>query len=1806
MPPARTSFNKSVEASGGSSRIQGGEQPLRLAESQEGEGNTNSQHQDQQQGSQQEQQQVPLEGANGAKNYTEDAEKDDERETDMIDVHKANKDLDALCAGDCADGAEANGIASKKQDEKINGEDADANSHMEGVEIETAKDEKSEARTEDIVMKNSELPAAVMGPAMLTSQVQRKASEASAASATASSSSVASKHLEVHVNEEDDQLLYGARSAYVADSLDVANRFEIIMRVENFHKTREEFMNRQNGALSIRSEPVVTPDGFKFGLMLFPNGIAAKPNLLALFLEWCDPAEELQRRLGADYSRKIDYRLEVVKHPLPPPVRLGSKRKRQDVKTSSATPTSLKPSKPGDQQDDSAPANGDAIDSIDDVGESAAKRAATDEGNKPVSAQDISHRMEDVPGPNGNQDDCVPDSKEIDKENASVASPNGSPKPNGVDHESPSGTEALREAPPSSENILTERNGVNLMDIVNESLEEDGENSLTGTSATLSAVTPSFNTTLKCDFSSTDDWRAKNTDWGSNELISVDHLKVENGLLDADGALVLRAVATPYFDRSHYDTKEATGKVGLENDGATCYLNSLLQTLFMTKRLRREVYDLDTTHEKAKNGVALELQRLFWQLQTSDMSVSTRNLTTAFGWKSAFLFRQHDVQEMNRELVDKLEERMKGTSSENLIKELYTGKMRSYIKCINVNFESARDEEFYDIQLDVKNMQNVYEAFAKYIEVERLEGDNQYEAEGHGKQDAHKGVGFLSFPPVLNLHLKRFEFDLMTEMTVKINDEFRFPVHMRLDQFLHESVRRSDEEIEADPQYEYVLHSVLVHWGDVNSGHYYAFINDMTQDGLSGEFKSRWLKFDDEKVFPASKEMAVSNNFGGHSPDRYTSHGNAYMLVYIRKDALSDVLMDVPEESVPRALLDRFQKDEEEERLRQEEEDRKRATVCFRYITHKTLRKFYGYERGPRFKDLIDFFRERDSKQIELKKKSTVEDLLKQLAPTVDAKDWRQVRIWTLISRENNSFRVDKAYGEPDANMTLSEVFNFSSAQMMPKCDIFVEGWEASVPLSEMGKPTPALPPWPLPEDFCLIFFRQWRPGPVGIPKKLEHVGHALISKHASYSDVVVQIAKEILPKIGVKDAPSDESKYNLWELWTTRNINVLKDGDGFIAENNLMHGDIVIFEILPETEDKEAQTNDNAKSDAIESKATSQLENEKAEVLKDAEPTLQELEVQKEGSNSNKNVKEDIAETDEISKAVALDKTPTVFFDKVIFNSEPEDTKLEPRCSRAASCLEVLDDQRQVAEFGPIRVRGDFNLLTSVSSYVRALDLRFVVSVVNRLSGDMDTAIRMELTHTMKTSKARSHVAHALALLGIINKEDQDRLRLCTFNNHITERKFSIDEPTSSVVPSDNLHRTVRQSIFQSQDGLQEYLLGYELLPCHHEQVDRVVEAHYIQNTYPRTSVALAFLESSHDALEQGYKLLGDSFLKQLGCPPDSKSVRWIVEESGEVQNVYGLRDVGDPMKSLHIMDRTRASHSLRIVADLVHQDELSLEVDPGILLCVDQQNQTLSRNSSDLPFSRPLSSIADSQPSPLASPLRPSSNDGEDDDLASKTNGMDDTKSDANGRDGDVDMDAETTEAEGESKADEPTGAGVAPPEVSSTPPPPPSVQAPSLSSSPPASATGSSSPAGGMLVPRLVVVRHFHSPTPSKLKRAKIFGLPLTLIVRSGDTSKDLLNRATKRLGLEAEDTQTWRLALMNAVDPSCWSWLDAEGEGDEDLRADADIFADTMTYPVLGLFHPNPQRETSKVKGGLLSKGFRSDLHSPTITSRPLPE
>lgn len=82
-----------------------------------------------------------------------------------------------------------------------------------------------------------------------------------------------------------------------------------------------------------------------------------------------------------------------------------------------------------------------------------------------------------------------------------------------------------------------------------------------------------------------------------------------------------------------------------------------------------------------------------------------------------------------------------------------------------------------------------------------MDGENKYMAEGHGLQDACKGVSFESFPPVLHLQLKRFEYDMQRDTMVKvrysemnsfgthtnkqmqINDHHVFPDQINLDEF---------------------------------------------------------------------------------------------------------------------------------------------------------------------------------------------------------------------------------------------------------------------------------------------------------------------------------------------------------------------------------------------------------------------------------------------------------------------------------------------------------------------------------------------------------------------------------------------------------------------------------------------------------------------------------------------------------------------------------------------------------------------------------------------------------------------------------------------------------------------------------------------------------------------------------------------------------------------------------------------------------------------------------------------------------------
>lgn len=94
--------------------------------------------------------------------------------------------------------------------------------------------------------------------------------------------------------------------------------------------------------------------------------------------------------------------------------------------------------------------------------------------------------------------------------------------------------------------------------------------------------------------------------------------------------------------------------------GATCYMNSLLQMFYHMPRFRQAVYHMPTTEaEDPKKSISLSLKNLFYNLQYSSTPVSAKDLISSFGWGTADAFQQHDVEEFELKLCEKLEEKMK-------------------------------------------------------------------------------------------------------------------------------------------------------------------------------------------------------------------------------------------------------------------------------------------------------------------------------------------------------------------------------------------------------------------------------------------------------------------------------------------------------------------------------------------------------------------------------------------------------------------------------------------------------------------------------------------------------------------------------------------------------------------------------------------------------------------------------------------------------------------------------------------------------------------------------------------------------------------------------------------------------------------------------------------------------------------------------------------------------------------------------------------------------------------------------------------
>ena len=83
-------------------------------------------------------------------------------------------------------------------------------------------------------------------------------------------------------------------------------------------------------------------------------------------------------------------------------------------------------------------------------------------------------------------------------------------------------------------------------------------------------------------------FEGKENDWGFTQFVSLH--EIMDPLLGflVDDALKLKVkIKVEHPDSYLYNSKRETGFVGLKNQGATCYMNSLLQTLYNINYFRQ-------------------------------------------------------------------------------------------------------------------------------------------------------------------------------------------------------------------------------------------------------------------------------------------------------------------------------------------------------------------------------------------------------------------------------------------------------------------------------------------------------------------------------------------------------------------------------------------------------------------------------------------------------------------------------------------------------------------------------------------------------------------------------------------------------------------------------------------------------------------------------------------------------------------------------------------------------------------------------------------------------------------------------------------------------------------------------------------------------------------------------------------------------------------------------------------------------------------------------------------------------------------
>lgn len=385
--------------------------------------------------------------------------------------------------------------------------------------------------------------------------------------------------------------------------------------------------------------------------------------------------------------------------------------------------------------------------------------------------------------------------------------------------------------------------------------------------------------------------------------------------------------------------RPTNGFVGLKNAGATCYMNSVLQQLFMTDPIRRAILEVNAggeddipddfdededvqqtkiSDEKPEEqqktyhlGVLRHIQHIFGHLSKSDLQY---HVPKRF-WKHfrlqgepLNLREQQDALEFLASVADSIDEAMKAIGAQPIISKVMGGAYADQKICKGCPHRYSRSQSFLTLNIDIRNQHNLLESLEQYVKGDLLEGANAYHCERCDKKvDTVKRMCIKKLPPILAIQLKRFDYDWERDCAVKFNDYFEFPQQLDMEPYTVHGLARMEGEAVVDEESgagdenansqrctKYRLVGMVVHSGQASGGHYFSYILHRVPGGFE-----KWYKFDDGDVTECRMDDEELRNqcFGGEYLGEVFDHmlkrmsyrrqkrwWNAYILLYERID----------------------------------------------------------------------------------------------------------------------------------------------------------------------------------------------------------------------------------------------------------------------------------------------------------------------------------------------------------------------------------------------------------------------------------------------------------------------------------------------------------------------------------------------------------------------------------------------------------------------------------------------------------------------------------------------------------------------------------------------------------------------------------------------------------------------------------------------------------------------------------------------------------------------------------------------------------